>query len=505
MAGDQCFVVMPFGKNKKIVDEDGCTREFNFDKIYDVIIRPAIEKVGMVPKIAREEKGSGIIHAEMFQDLRDSKYVIADLSLFNPNVLYELGVRHVMAGSGTVLICRRTRVELPFDIKLSRVIFYDYEGAVIDWQEAERVRPLVVAALEEARQGRADSPVRAFLERVLPDHESVASIASMGSGALAASWQDEPLDHFQQIVASTWLGSGQALAGPLKDYGNSVFGARALGYACLAKTGASHPLPPEAEDIATALFYVEQYSLANQIFSQLDAAGNLRFEGKMLYSSSISEEDPTINGAARGIKYASVQLSALPIAADPAAMQDGDLEAVASCKYRIASLRVWKYKLTGRRSDLQDSIDGLKDAALYLRSAGDRIPGFRIDRLAKLLFQLTLLLRATEDPGDRVEAEQISLIVWKIRPSPAADPKVISYLQWYQAIALADAGSEDQALSMAATRLVHDRDLMQRPNSAGVGRSQYKSLRRFIENYTNLFKNQKAVARISQMLQSCLS
>jgi len=61
--------------------------------------------------------------------------VLADLSLENPNVFYELGVRHVMSARETVLICRAGS-ELPFDVKLSRVILYDFDGQHLDWDMA---------------------------------------------------------------------------------------------------------------------------------------------------------------------------------------------------------------------------------------------------------------------------------------------------------------------------------------------------------------------------------
>jgi len=67
--------------------------------------------------------------------LRDRGVVLADLSLENPNVFYELGVRHVMSARETVLICRAGS-ELPFDVKLSRVILYDFDGQHLDWDMA---------------------------------------------------------------------------------------------------------------------------------------------------------------------------------------------------------------------------------------------------------------------------------------------------------------------------------------------------------------------------------
>src|SRR5512139_1104579 len=107
---EKCFVVMPFGVKPR---NDGTDRTYNFDKVYRVIIQRAISNVNMQPLRADETEGSRIVHADMFKDLRDRPVVLADLSLLNPNVMYELGIRHVMSSTGTVLMCRKG-TELPF-------------------------------------------------------------------------------------------------------------------------------------------------------------------------------------------------------------------------------------------------------------------------------------------------------------------------------------------------------------------------------------------------------
>jgi len=64
-------------------------------------------QVGMTPIRADERETSALIHIDMFRDLRDRAVVLADLSLDNPNVFYELGIRRVMSSRDTVLICRK--------------------------------------------------------------------------------------------------------------------------------------------------------------------------------------------------------------------------------------------------------------------------------------------------------------------------------------------------------------------------------------------------------------
>jgi len=114
------FVVMPFGIKKRA--SDGAPHDF--DKIYRVVIKRAVERAGMTCIRADETAGSRMIHTDMFRDLRDQVLVIADLSLHNPNVFYEVGMRHVMSGTGTVLMCENQSLPLPFDIGLSRAVTY---------------------------------------------------------------------------------------------------------------------------------------------------------------------------------------------------------------------------------------------------------------------------------------------------------------------------------------------------------------------------------------------
>ena len=146
-------------------------RVFDFDKPYRVIMRRAVEAAGMVPVRADESTASGIIHTDMFKALRDKRVVLAELSLHNPNVYYELGIRHVLSSAGTVLMCRNDQ-PLPFDIALSRVVMYEYDGHHLDWEEAERVIPILRQYLLDAQQGHQDSPVHALIHIPTSDRRS---------------------------------------------------------------------------------------------------------------------------------------------------------------------------------------------------------------------------------------------------------------------------------------------------------------------------------------------
>ena len=94
------FVAMPFGTKQ---DAEG--NQIDFNAIYADYIRPALEDAGMEVFRADEEEEAGEIRKDMFFELLVADLVVADLSIDNPNVWYELGVRHALRARGVVLIC----------------------------------------------------------------------------------------------------------------------------------------------------------------------------------------------------------------------------------------------------------------------------------------------------------------------------------------------------------------------------------------------------------------
>ncbi len=81
----------------------------------------------LVPKRADSPSTSGIITDEMFRDILCSRIVLADITGVNPNVFYELGVRHALRPTSTVVI-KETHVDIPFDVRNLRIFTYDIGG-----------------------------------------------------------------------------------------------------------------------------------------------------------------------------------------------------------------------------------------------------------------------------------------------------------------------------------------------------------------------------------------
>jgi hypothetical protein len=90
---------------------------------YREVIKPAIVGAGLEPFRADEELSGGIIHKAMFERLILCDYAVADLTLANANVFYELGVRHAARPWSTVSIYAGSS-RLPFDVADLRTIHY---------------------------------------------------------------------------------------------------------------------------------------------------------------------------------------------------------------------------------------------------------------------------------------------------------------------------------------------------------------------------------------------
>ena len=95
-----CFVVMPFGK--KIVGDI----EIDFDLIYEKYIRAAGEEAKYKTRRADTDETGGPIVPKMMSAIYKSDLVVVEVTYYNPNVYYELGIRHALCRHGTVLISR---------------------------------------------------------------------------------------------------------------------------------------------------------------------------------------------------------------------------------------------------------------------------------------------------------------------------------------------------------------------------------------------------------------
>lgn len=157
-----CFVDMPFGKKSDLAS----AVEVDFDEIYERAIKPAIVEAGLEPVRGDQERTGGVIHIPMFGRLLLSDYVVADLTLANPNVYYELGIRHTARPFTTVPIFAAIH-PLPFDVGMVRAIPYNLEKGKLTDEAAAKLKSDIRTRLDEAIHGAAskDSPLFQLLPK----------------------------------------------------------------------------------------------------------------------------------------------------------------------------------------------------------------------------------------------------------------------------------------------------------------------------------------------------
>jgi hypothetical protein len=97
------FMVMPFGRKRPTVNGAGIPREVDFDALWHEVHKPVLESLGYVAVRADEDVGA-IIVLEMISRLAAADLVVADVSLANSNVYYEIGVRHAAKRTHSVLV-----------------------------------------------------------------------------------------------------------------------------------------------------------------------------------------------------------------------------------------------------------------------------------------------------------------------------------------------------------------------------------------------------------------
>src|SRR5262245_26097876 len=112
----RAFIVRPFGKKEGI----------DFDEVERELIDPALKKLGIQGRTTAEITRQGNIREDMFRLLVLSDIVIADISIYNANVFYELGIRHGLQERHTLLIrAEGSTDKYPFDLQTDRYFVYD--------------------------------------------------------------------------------------------------------------------------------------------------------------------------------------------------------------------------------------------------------------------------------------------------------------------------------------------------------------------------------------------
>jgi hypothetical protein len=148
---EECFFVAPIGK-------DGSEERNRSDGVLEFIVARAAKELGLHTVRADQLAEPGQITLQVIEHVLGAKAAVADLTGRNPNVYYELAIRHT-AKLPTVLIAEQGE-QLPFDIAQMRTIFFCHT----DLRSADGCRTDIVRHLRQALDGAVDSPVAASVD-----------------------------------------------------------------------------------------------------------------------------------------------------------------------------------------------------------------------------------------------------------------------------------------------------------------------------------------------------
>jgi len=132
----KCFVVTPIGP-------DGSQTRRAADGLIAAVIEPTLSKLNFETFVAHKIDAPGSITRQVIEFLLSADLVVANLTELNPNVMYEVAVRHCTGKPIVVMAEHGTK--LPFDLSDERTVFFhnDMHGAM-------DVRPALESAIASA-------------------------------------------------------------------------------------------------------------------------------------------------------------------------------------------------------------------------------------------------------------------------------------------------------------------------------------------------------------------
>lgn len=157
-----CFVIAPIGKP----DSDIRRRS---DQVLKHIIEKAVEPLGYKPIRADQISEPGIITSQVIQHVVDSPLVVADLTGRNPNVFYELAIRHAIKKPLVQII--NMEEQIPFDVAGTRTISVN----IHDLDNVEEAKNELVKQIKSIEKGKAemDTPISVALDlKILKESEN---------------------------------------------------------------------------------------------------------------------------------------------------------------------------------------------------------------------------------------------------------------------------------------------------------------------------------------------
>lgn len=137
-----CFIIMPITTPSLFLDKYDENKN-HFSNVLKYLFIPAIEKIDHAP-LPPETEGSQIIQTDIIAKLNTADLVLCDISVLNPNVFFELGIRTAL--NKPVCLVKDKITKAPFDT--SPLKYEEYDSKLHPWQ-LEKDIPKIVKHLNK--------------------------------------------------------------------------------------------------------------------------------------------------------------------------------------------------------------------------------------------------------------------------------------------------------------------------------------------------------------------
>jgi hypothetical protein len=188
-----CFVIMPYGRKATQVDAGHGPGEIDFNALWDRAYVPVIEQLGFDAVRADQDTGAMII-TQMLERIYFADLVLADMTIANGNVYYEVGIRHASKEKGCVLLAADWSRPL-FDVAQLRTVRYPLAEGDIQESTAKAIRDAIAG------------PIAALMEGISPMHSPIKGFplaVDMGDASAMKQRMSE-LSDFQAEVRAVRL------------------------------------------------------------------------------------------------------------------------------------------------------------------------------------------------------------------------------------------------------------------------------------------------------------
>ncbi|WP_022669157.1 hypothetical protein [Desulfospira joergensenii] len=136
-ASPTCFIIMPITTPAQYVDlYKGDTNHFRH--VLDHLFIPAIEEAGLEP-IPPISKGASVIHGDIVRNIETADLVLCDMSILNPNVFFELGIRTAL-NKAVAMVRDNVSEQVPFDTTI--VNYHEYVCGFDPWVLPKQIEKL---------------------------------------------------------------------------------------------------------------------------------------------------------------------------------------------------------------------------------------------------------------------------------------------------------------------------------------------------------------------------